>query len=135
MKKLSSLFFVFILLFAHIAMATTYYVSTTGSDTDNGSSSAPWATFSHAISFLQPGDTLYIKDGTYNQSLTVTVSGTSGNPITIKALNDGAVTIDGQNVRRPCDISGVDDANHISYIDFEGIVCQNSSAEVVRLHY
>ena len=68
--------------------------------------------------------------------MAVTVSGTAGNLITIKAVNDGAVTIDGQNSRIPCNISGTDAANHISYIDFEGIVCQNSSysVEIGRAH-
>ncbi len=128
-------FVLFLLFTSGVAVAATYYVATNGNDGKAGTSSYPWATFAHAMSVLQPGDTLYIKDGTYYQSLAVTVSGTSGNLITIKALNDGGVTIDGQKVRIPCNISGVDGANHISYIDFEGTVCQNSSASVVLIQH
>ncbi|MDA8326192.1 MAG: hypothetical protein M0033_08225, partial [Nitrospiraceae bacterium] len=66
------------------AMAATYYVSPSGSDSNSGiSTSAPWATFSHAISSLQPGDVLYLMDGTYYQPLTVNKSGTSSAYITI----------------------------------------------------
>ncbi|GBD98091.1 hypothetical protein BMS3Abin07_00099 [bacterium BMS3Abin07] len=128
-------FVLFLLFTSGVAVAATYYVATNGNDGKAGTSSYPWATFAHAMSVLQPGDTLYIKDGTYYQSLAVTVSGTTGNPITIKALNDGGVTIDGQNVRIPCKITGVDAANYISYINLEGMICKNSSTNAVHINY
>ncbi len=97
------------------AYAANYYIAPTGSgrDTNNGaSSSSPWATFAHAASVLQPGDTLYLLDGLYNANqnqgdyYTIInlpyVSGTSGNPITITALNKG-------NAQLTC---GVRDGRH-----------------------
>ena len=52
-----------------------------------------------------PGGVLCLKDGTYTggeQMLQFAAkSGTAGNPITVRAINDGAVTIDGQFNRRP----------------------------------
>jgi len=84
--------------------AATYYVATNGSDINPGTNAQPWATFSKAMTILQPGDTLLIKDGTYYQSLDVTISGTAGNPITIKAENDGQAIVDGQSVRIPLQI-------------------------------
>ena len=68
-----------------------------------------------------------IKDGTYNQSLTVTVSGAAGSPIAIKAVDDGAVIVDGQGSRSPLIISGK------SYIDVEGIVFKNSNQDVIKV--
>lgn len=105
--------------------AATYYVSTTGSDSNSGMpAQQAWATFSHAVSRLSPGDELIILDGTYNQSLYVSRSGTSSNPISIRAMNDGKVFVDGRSSVRPCTISG-------SYIHINGIVFQNSSGSVV----
>jgi len=107
--------------------ATTYYVSTNGSDNRSGTSeSQAWGTFSHAISRMSAGDILIILDGMYNQSLSVSRSGSSSSPITIRAKNDGEVIIDGQNNRRPASISS-------SYIIIEGIIFQNSSGNVVTV--
>jgi hypothetical protein len=71
---------------------------------------------------------LIIKDGTYYQSLNVTVSGTLGSPITIQAENDGDVIIDGQNARYPLYIY------EQSYITIEGIVLKNSHRDVVYVY-
>lgn len=61
---------------------TTYYVS-------------PGDNLASAVSILQAGDTLILRDGTYNQSLDVPVSGTQGSPITIKAEHEGSVILNG----------------------------------------
>jgi hypothetical protein len=88
-----------------LASAATYYIAPAGSDSNDGSSSSsPWATFAHAMSVLQPGDTLYLMDGTYNvidnsgalpSIIYFTQGGTSGNPITIQALNKWNAILDG----------------------------------------
>lgn len=120
-SKALQYFCLLIILFGH-AYAATYYVATNGDDHDDGSASNPWATFTKAMTILGAGDTLYINDGTYYQTLNVTTSGTNGNPITIAALNDGAAIVDGQSSSLACIISGESD------ITIEGIVCQNSSS-------
>ena len=74
--------------------ATTYYIAPTGSDSADGLSAAtPWATFAHAYLFLQPGDTLMLLDGAYDQVLSPTVSGSPGLPITFLAQNRGQAVI------------------------------------------
>ena len=55
------------------------------------------------------------------------LSGTSAAPIRIAAINDGAVTIDGQALRRPVWLADND------YFVIEGFDAKNSSAEVVFL--
>lgn len=46
---------------------TTYYISPTGSNGNNGTSSTtPWKTFKHSFSKMLPGDELVLKDGKYN---------------------------------------------------------------------
>lgn len=45
--------------------ATEFFMATVGDDNNNGSISAPWKSFSHAINQLQDGDTLTIRGGLY----------------------------------------------------------------------
>ncbi len=77
----------FLLLFSSIASATTYYVSTSGSDSNNGlSTSAPWATLSWAESHATaPGDIIALKKGdTWSLATSVVIKhgGTTGSPVT-----------------------------------------------------
>ncbi|MBA4374489.1 MAG: hypothetical protein C0402_16690 [Thermodesulfovibrio sp.] len=107
--------------------AATYYVAVDGSDSSSGTSSAPFGTFTKAMGVLKAGDTLLIKDGTYHQTLNVTVSGTAVSVITIKAVNDGAVIVDGQGKRDPLKLAGR------SYVDVEGIVFKNAVYDLIRV--
>lgn len=74
---------------AELQGANTYYVSTTGSDTNPGTGTEPFKTFVKAVSVLGPGDTLQVKPGTYYESLRFTASGAAGAPITV--IGNGAV--------------------------------------------
>ncbi|CUS34878.1 hypothetical protein COMA1_20003 [Candidatus Nitrospira nitrosa] len=47
----------------------TYYVATTGNDSNPGTLAQPFGTFKQAINKLQPGDTLYIRGGTYTEQM------------------------------------------------------------------
>ncbi|MDQ3004751.1 MAG: right-handed parallel beta-helix repeat-containing protein [Chloroflexota bacterium] len=78
------------------AVGSVYYVSTTGNDSNAGTSSAPFKTFAKATSMLSAGSTLYIQPGTYNEPLKVLNSGADGAWITVKP-SGGAVIIDVQN--------------------------------------
>jgi hypothetical protein len=119
---------VFSVFVAREVSAATYYVATTGADSNDGSSTAPWATFSKAMAVLRAGDTLMIKDGTYYQTLTITKSGISASlSLTVRAENDGQAIVDGQGSRGTLVISGK------SFINVEGIVFANSDADVIRV--
>jgi len=73
---------------ASMSWAATYYISPHGADHNSGTSTeSPWATFAHADSRLQPGDTLLIMDGTYDQRIIPTHGGTPAHYITYKAVN------------------------------------------------
>src|SRR5688572_14838900 len=43
--------------------------ATTGSDTADGSEKAPWKTINHALKQLSPGDTLYLRKGSYFENV------------------------------------------------------------------
>jgi Protein of unknown function (DUF1565) len=51
---------------------TDYYVSTTGTDSNDGSAAHPWATIQHASNLAQPGWTVHVAPGTYDVSSFVT---------------------------------------------------------------
>ena len=77
-----------------------------------------------------PGGVLCLKDGTYkgdSQMLAFsTKSGTASAPITVRALNDGKVLIDGEFQRRPLDCNA-------SYITVEGADLKNGHDNVLVL--
>lgn len=115
----------------------TYYISPSGGN-DNNSGLTPaeaWATFDRALNGslpsnqLEPGDTLIIKDGVYYQSIRpgYGVGGEPGNPITIRAQNDGKAIIDGQGVRTPVYLGDQ------GYFIIEGIIAQNSPFDVYHI--
>jgi len=77
MKRTATLIGCALLLFAGNLKATTYYVATNGNDAASGTSiDAPFATPQHAVAAtLTPGDTIYIRGGTYNLTANVSPGG------------------------------------------------------------
>jgi hypothetical protein len=105
-----------------VATSGTYYISPTGSDANAGTAGAPFTTFSKAWSVLKPGNTLIVKNGSYNQNIIPPqgFAGTASNPITIKAESDGGALVNGsaQLVTN-------------SYLVFEGLKMKSSAGESV----
>lgn len=92
-----------------------YWVATSGDDaTGDGSRENPWATIAKGASELQPGDTLYVKAGTYLQTETLSIScdGTAEAPILIAAAPGEVVVISGDsNQNGAADLSDVPAGN------------------------
>jgi hypothetical protein len=58
----------------------------TGDDTNPGSLAEPWQTLDHAFAQLVAGDTLVLRQGTYNETdLDLDVVGTAADPVTIRS--------------------------------------------------
>jgi hypothetical protein len=96
--------FVFLLTLVLIALASTsllaqsgstFYVSTSGNDSNSGSYSAPWLTIQHAANTVTAGATVYVEGGTYNEAVSFPNSGTSSEPITFAGYPGQTATIDG----------------------------------------
>ncbi|MEM5774346.1 MAG: right-handed parallel beta-helix repeat-containing protein, partial [Anaerolineaceae bacterium] len=81
--------------------SNTYYVSPSGSDSNPGTQSAPWKTIGYAANRMSAGKTLYVRGGTYRESFTISVSGTSSSPINIEAYPGETPVIDGNNYQLP----------------------------------
>jgi len=89
-----------------LAHAATYYVATSGSNSNPGTSTLPWRTVAYAASKMVAGDTTYVKGGTYNEgSIRFGRTGTQSAPI--KLLN-----YPGAFPRIRC----VDSTKHLPYI-------------------
>ena len=91
--------FFFVLISISLHTQSTYYVapsSSGGSDSNNGSIGSPFETIQYGINQLSSGgDILYIRAGTYRETITINKTGSNGNPITIEAYSSEEVTIDG----------------------------------------
>lgn len=81
------------------AFAATYYVATTGFDSNPGTLSSPFKTIQKGIDVLQPGDTCYVRGGTYSGGLVLKQSGTSTARITLKNYNGETVTVNSGSVQ------------------------------------
>ncbi len=122
-------------LFAQLPTSTsgaTYYASPTG--TGNGLSANTPFQISNFWSVAQPGSTLVLLNGVYTGANSMidppdNLSGTSGSPITVRAMNDGMARIDGQGVRLPVTLS------YNNWFVLEGFNANNSSGSVVSLGY
>ena len=94
-----------LLLFANPAWATYYYVDNTsghnGSDSNAGTTpySSPgspgtsWLTIQKAANTMVAGDNVTIAAGTYAERVTITTSGTNGNPIAYNGAQVGNVVM------------------------------------------
>ncbi len=74
------------------------YVSPDGDDANPGTFDQPYGTFAKAISVVMPGDTIYVRGGTYMLTSTITISpaksGTAESPITMTAYKDEIPLLD-----------------------------------------
>lgn len=70
-----------------VSDAATYYVATTGSNSNDGSEATPWLTIKKAADTMVAGDTTYVRGGTYTETTTVRfgVTGTQSAPIKLLA--------------------------------------------------
>jgi Right handed beta helix region/Protein of unknown function (DUF1565) len=91
------------------AKAADVYVSLDGADSSAGTLDMPFRTIGRAVAGLKPGDTLFIRSGTYFESVRIEVSGTADAPITIRSYPGEVATID----------SGTPDFRRIGNADWE----------------
>jgi hypothetical protein len=116
----------FLLPMRTLAVGSTYYVSATGSDSNDGlgvGNDHAWLTINHAAQVATAGSTVYIEAGTYSGEITPLNSGTAGNPITYEPYNGGAVIINDNGLNLGGD-GGVY-MNGLSYIVFGGNALSN----------
>lgn len=109
--------------------ACTHYASPTGSGSTCTQESPCLINSFWSIPSL-PGKVLCLNNGTYTGGTSMItppqgIAGTSGSPITIRALNDGQVTLNGQNVRTPVFLSWWSGSGENAWFVIDGINVTN----------
>jgi hypothetical protein len=69
--------------------------ATRGADSNAGTTDSPWRSLAHSLRQLRPGDTLYLRGGTYYEKVPLPRSGTPDAPITIASYPGELAVIDG----------------------------------------
>ncbi|MGB3614149.1 MAG: right-handed parallel beta-helix repeat-containing protein, partial [Elainellaceae cyanobacterium] len=74
---------------------STYYVSRSGNNSNKGSQSSPFKTIQQAIDRASAGDTIYVREGSYDSVDITGKKGTASKPITLAAYpgDEGSVSI------------------------------------------
>jgi parallel beta-helix repeat protein len=98
------------------ATAATYYVATTGNDSNPGTQSKPFRTITKGMKALKAGDVLYVRSGTYEQiysgAQTIPTGTSWANAPRIAAYPGETVTIPGIGLT----------ASYIKYVIFNGFI-------------
>jgi hypothetical protein len=87
-----------------------YYVSPTGDDANAGTSESPWRTIQHGVDSALPGDTVYVRAGSYGEAVMLTVSGEEQAPITIAGLSGEDIVT-----------TSLEFARGVAYVDIAGL--------------
>jgi Secretion system C-terminal sorting domain/Right handed beta helix region len=130
MKSRFFLFNVLLLLFANNLLATNYYVSTSGSNSNPGTLALPWRTINYAVNFnsLSAGDYIYLRGGTYNERVIMLKSGSNAGRITVTKYQSENPIMDGTNLSWSYD--GVTALFEVkgSYVTIDGLSVKNVTA-------
>lgn len=92
-KNIIMFVFALSLCLARPIFAKDIYVSTSGSDNNSGSISSPYRTLNKATQEARAGDTVYLRSGTYSETLRPEHSGSAGNPIVFQSYQNEKVII------------------------------------------
>jgi len=114
--------------FASAFAGTTYYVSTTGADTNNGTSTGTaWRHVQYAANHVAAGDTVNILGGVYNETVAIPASGSAtAGYITFQNYSGQTATIDGTGLTPPNgNNSGLVSIASQSYIILQGLEIRN----------
>ena len=114
------------------AFATSYYVATNGSDSNNGiSTSTPFQTLQTAESVTKSGDIVYVMSGTYSAPcagcdvVEICISGTSSAPITYTAYPGTRPIINTSSGWQGFDVDA-------SYITIEGFEIEGDAKSITQ---
>jgi parallel beta-helix repeat protein len=118
------------------ANAADYYVATTGNNSNSGNVLSPWATISYGFGRLSAGDTLWVRGGTYNETLTIwNKNGSSGAWYTVKAYPGETPIMDGTGKSgNGVIVIGGSNPNVSSYIRIEGLEVKNGGVNGIFLY-
>ena len=130
MSLFKSLPTILLLALTTISSATTYYVATTGDDNNQGNKEYPFKTLNKAWSVVTAGDTVFLRGGTYNNSIMPpntyfrNKNGTSSDPIVISNYQNEKPILNYNDVVYTSQKSGFWIEN-VKYLHIKGIRITN----------
>lgn len=94
------------------------YVDDDPSSLNSGTLAEPYTSIQTALNVAMPGDIIYVRSGTYNEKVSWTTSGTSGNPITLRNFLGETPIMTGTGISSPISMITISSK---SYIIIDGI--------------
>ena len=122
-----------LMVMAVTAEAADYYVATDGDNGNEGNLTSPWRSIQHAVDTVVPGDTIYVRGGTYTELITFNQSGSAAvGYITLRNYPTETPVIDGTalNVSNNTGLLYLKDISYVKIIGFElrNLTTSNSGA-------
>src|SRR5580700_6484930 len=109
------------------------YVSTTGSDSNSGTQTAPWRTVQHAADSARAGSTVNVRGGVYEELVSIHASGnTREGYITFRSYPRETAILDAEHLT-PSGRQGVLTIHNQSYVRIEGFEIRNYHTAEHRL--
>jgi hypothetical protein len=118
---------------AYSQSKATFYVSTTGNDSNAGTQAAPWRTIQHAADKARAGATVNVRSGVYEELLSINVSGNATDGYITFRSNPGETAILDAGYFTPAGRQGVLTIHNQSYVRIEGFEIRNFHTAEHRL--
>ena len=132
--KFSALFILLVCLSGAFCQSnSSFYVSTTGSDSNPGTQTAPWRTVQHAADTARAGSTVNVRGGVYEELVSINASGNATDGyITLRSYPGETATLDAEHFA-PSGRNAVLTIQNKSYVRIEGLEIRNFHTAEHRL--
>jgi hypothetical protein len=112
---------------------SSFYVATTGNDSNPGTQATPWRTIQHAADTARAGSTVYVRGGVYEELVSINASGNASDGfITFRSYPGETAVIDAAHFT-PTTRTGVVTIQNKSYVRIEGFEIRNFRTAEHRL--
>ena len=112
---------------------SSFYVATTGNDSNAGTQAAPWRTIQHAADIARAGSTVYVRGGVYEELVSINASGTASDGfITFRSYPGETAILEAEHLT-PSARQGVLTIHNQSYVRIEGFEIRNFRTAEHRL--
>jgi parallel beta helix pectate lyase-like protein len=132
--KFLSLVVLFVCVFGVFGQShSSFYVSTTGADSNPGTQTAPWRTIQHAADTVRAGSTVNVRGGVYEELVSIKASGNATDGfITFRSYPGETAVLDAEHFA-PDGRSAIWTIHNKSYVRIEGFEVRNYRTAEHRL--
>jgi hypothetical protein len=112
---------------------SSFYVSTTGDDSNPGTQAAPWRTVQHAADTVRAGGTVNVRGGIYEELVSIKISGNAADGyITFRSSPGEIAILDAEHIT-PNGRGGILTIHNQSFVRIEGFEIRNFRTAEHRL--